>query len=211
MEFWGYFTESLFKAIGYFSLELGITEAVAVILFTLIIRLVLSPISTSSMITSYRNKRAMAAIKPELDELKTRYKDDSKMIMQQSMEIYRKNNIKFFDKISILNMSSQGVLGIGMFQMFQQAIFHGRFAWIANISKPDILLAIAVGILTFVTMLMLPGNSEQVSVFVLAIPAIVSIAVLLSAPSALGIYWATSNIFSIIQSVIIKSYHSKIR
>ncbi len=55
-------------------------------------------------------------------------------------------------------------------------------------------------------MLMMPSSAEQANQLMFLIPALVSAIVLISMPSALGLYWATSNIASVIQSIMVKQF-----
>ncbi|GIU24104.1 YidC/Oxa1 family membrane protein insertase [Shewanella schlegeliana] len=206
MELWISFTDLLVQAISLLTSEVGVSQGAAIILLTLLVRLLFSPISFLAMINSYTNKTKVAAIKPELDKLKSVYKDKPDEMAKQTMALYRKHDIKFVSKTLVANVSSQAIFGFGMFQLLQMAIFNSKFAWISNIAKPDIALAVLVGVLTYLSMLMMPGSAEQASAIFLLIPALVSIAVLLTAPSALGLYWATSSVFGAFQSVVVNKY-----
>ena len=209
MELWANFTDLLVQAIGFLTTEVGVSQGVAIILLTLLVRLLLSPISCSAMFNSYKNRKAMATIKPELDKLKSVYKDKPDEMAKQTMTLYRKHDITFISKTLVANVSSQAIFGFGMYQVLQKVIFNGKFAWIANIAKPDIALAMLVGALTYVSMLMMPGSAEQASAMFLLIPVMVSVAVLITAPSALGLYWATSSAFTALQSVVMQKYFTK--
>ncbi|MGS0695391.1 YidC/Oxa1 family membrane protein insertase [Shewanella sp. 0m-4] len=209
MELWTNFSDLLVQAIGFLTTEVGVSKGVAIILLTLVVRLLFSPLSCSAMINSYKNKKMMAAIKPELDKLKSVYKDKPDEMAKQTMALYRKHDIKFVSKTLVANVSSQAIFGFGMFQVLQKAIFSSKFAWISNIAKPDIALAMLVGALTYLSMLMMPGSAEQANTLFLLIPAMVSVAVLVTAPSALGLYWATSSAFGALQSVVMQKYFEK--
>ncbi|WP_299806513.1 membrane protein insertase YidC [uncultured Shewanella sp.] len=209
MELWANFTDLLVQAIGFLTTEVGVSQGVAIILLTLIVRLLLSPLSSSAIINSYKNRKAIAAIKPELDKLKSVYKNKPNEMAKQTMALYQKHDIKFVSKTLVANISSQAIFGFGMYQVLQKVIFSSKFAWISNIAKPDILLAMLVGALTYVSMIMMPGSAEQASAMFLLIPTMVSVAVLISAPSALGLYWATSSAFTALQSVVMQKYFEK--
>lgn len=80
-------------------------------------------------------------------------------------------------------------------------VFNSKFMWIADIAKPDALLAVIVGSLTFITMWMMPGAAEQTSLVIFLIPALISMFILAGFPSAIGIYWATSNAVTMCQTL----------
>lgn len=204
MEIWTFWTEFLANCINYFSVQFGLTEALSIILLTLFIRIILFPFSYSTAYVGYKNKVAMSKLKPELDAIKEKYKDQPKEIMNKTMSLYKENNIKFFQKSMIYNLILQGAFGIGAYQTIKNMALSSKFLWIANIAKPDVLLALLVGILTFISMAMAPGSAEQNMTLFFMIPAIISVVLLISFPSGLGLYWATSNLVAISQQLILR-------
>jgi YidC/Oxa1 family membrane protein insertase len=88
-------------------------------------------------------------------------------------------------------------------------VFNSKFAWIANIANPDVALALFVGAITYFSMLMMSGSAEQTSTLLFVIPAIICIITLINLLSAIGLYWATSSVTSLIQSVILNKYFQK--
>lgn len=209
MEVWSLFTSAIVQSIEFLTSEVGVGDAMAIILFTLLGRLVLMPINLLAMVNMYKNKKAIYAIKPELDKLKIVYKDKPSEIAKCTMELYKKHNIKILDKNSVANIASQGIFGFGMFQALQQIVFNSKFAWIANIAKPDVFLALLVGVITYFSMIMMPGSAEQTSTLLFVIPAILCIVTLINFPSALGLYWATSSVTSLLQSLVLNKYLKK--
>jgi YidC/Oxa1 family membrane protein insertase len=209
MEVWSLFTSAIVQSIEFLTSEVGVGEAMAIILFTLLGRLVLMPINLLAMVNMYKNKKAIYAIKPELDKLKIVYKDKPGEIAKCTMELYKKHNINILDKNSVANIASQGIFGFGMFQALQQIVFNSKFAWIANIAKPDVFLALLVGVITYFSMIMMPGSAEQTSTLWFVLPAILCIVTLINFPSALGLYWATSSVTSLLQSLLLNKYLKK--
>jgi len=209
MDIWDLFTSFIAQSIEFLSQEVGIGEALAIISFTLIGRLLLMPINLIAMTNMYRNKKAISAIKPELDNLKVAFKDKPSELAKATMALYKKNNIKFLDKQSVFNLAGQGAFGFGMFQALQQIVFNSKFVWIANIAKPDVALALFVGAITYFSMIMMPGSVEQTSTLLFVIPAIICIITLINFPSAIGLYWATSSVTSLLQSLVLNKYLQK--
>ena len=205
MEIWNLFTDFIVQSITFFTQDVGVSQAAAIILFTVIGRLVLMPINLVAMANMVRNKKAIAALKPELDSIKSNYKEHPSEIAKLTMALYKKHNIKFIDKKSVINMASQGVFGLGTFQALQQIVFNSKFAWIASIAKPDIALSLLVGAITYLSMMM-PGSAEQTSTLLFLIPAIICVVTLVNFPSAIGLYWAASSSTSLLQSLLVNKY-----
>jgi YidC/Oxa1 family membrane protein insertase len=203
---WESFTSLLSVSIEQTSLVLGVNEAIAIILFTLLIRLLLLPISVSALVRTTHNKAKIHALKPATEKLTTQYKDNPTELAKKTMALYKKNNITFIDKISFANIFSQGVLGLGMFQTIKSMLFNSKFLWIETLGKPDVILAVIVGVLTYVSMILMPGSAEQVNQLIFLVPAVLSVLILISFPSAIGLYMAVSSIVSALQSVFISMY-----
>lgn len=202
MEIWHLWTTAL--STGIFSLagHFGLSEAMAIILLTLIARTVLMPISLS---TSYRmelNKQKLKHLKPELYQLRERCKDNPTELAARTMQFYRDNGIRFFDRLSLLNMGAQGFFGLGLFQVLGKGTFSAKFLWIANIAKPDMLITILVGLLMLACMALAPGGvSEPTMLLMIGVSVIVAVVSVASMPAAVGLYWATSNVVSILQAL----------
>jgi YidC/Oxa1 family membrane protein insertase len=204
MEFWNAWTELLTYCVGFFSEQWGLSEAMAIITFTLIARVLLLPISFRAALDMHKNKQVMEKLKPKLAKMQERYRDNPAEIAQRTMAMYKKHGVRFFGKLTFLNIGTQGIVGLGLFQSLKSSVFGSAFMWISNIAKPDALLAMLVGVLTFLTMFYMPGGAEQSSLLIFIIPALISMFVLISFPSAIGIYWATSNIVTLLQTVLLR-------
>jgi YidC/Oxa1 family membrane protein insertase len=204
MEIWNIWIAFITNSIDFLSIYFGASEALAIIIFTLLARIMLMPISLKSAYIIHKNKLAIERVKPEIERLRDLYSENPGELAKRTMAIYKKNGIKFIDKTSVINIGSQGILGLGIFQALRSMVFSSKFMWIYDIAKPDIILAFMVGVLTFISMQMMPGAVEQQNLLIFFIPAIVSMFVLASFPSALGLYWATSNIVTIVQTLALR-------
>ncbi len=70
----------------------------AVILFTCIIKIVIFPLSQKSIKTQFEMKR----IEPEINELKSKYRDDKKLQAEKTMELYKNKGINPFSGILLM-------------------------------------------------------------------------------------------------------------
>ncbi len=61
-----------------------------VVLFTVILRLILSPLDIWQKVISRRNNKAMERMKPQLEALQARYADDKQRLQQEQMALYKK-------------------------------------------------------------------------------------------------------------------------
>ena len=206
MTLWTLWTNLLQHVLGFLSAHLGGSEALGIILLTVLARLALLPLSVKAALRSQRNKEALERLKPELESLKEVCKDDQAELGRRTMALYREHGISFLDRVSVLNMASQTLFGLGFFQSLRRTVFQARFLWIATLAKPDLLLTLLVGALMLVGMALMPGATANTSmVIMLFLSVLISIFAIAALPSAIGLYWATSNAMTVVQSLVLRS------
>jgi YidC/Oxa1 family membrane protein insertase len=65
----------------------------AIIVLVIVVRGLLHPLTRRSQISMMRVSKQMGAIKPELDALQKRYKDDPKQLQQETIRLYRERGV----------------------------------------------------------------------------------------------------------------------
>jgi len=128
---------------------------IAIILFTLVIRLVLLPVTLPSI----KAQKKIQDLKPELDVLKKKFKDDKAGFQKAQLDLYKKYNINPLAGC-LPQLAQFGVL-IALYQTFlsllKQPTFNGielhlQLGWL-DLSQPDSLYILPV--LAAVTQLIL--------------------------------------------------------
>ena len=76
----------------------GIDVGIAVIIFTVIIRLILFPLSKSSLLTQVRMKQ----VEPEAAKIRAQYANDKQVQAAKIMELYKTKKIKPFSGVLLL-------------------------------------------------------------------------------------------------------------
>ena len=61
-----------------------------VVLFTVVLRLILSPLDVWQKVIARKNSKAMERMKPQLEVLQARYADDKQRLQQEQMALYKK-------------------------------------------------------------------------------------------------------------------------
>ena len=159
---------------------------------------------------------------PEIDKVQKKYKNkqDKEAMMKQSQEmmmIYKKYNISPMS--GCLFAMLQLPLFIAFFEAVQRtpAIFEDKFLLLQLGTTPSvgiktagciayIILMILVAATTFYSLKMnMTGNQNDANMK--SMPYMMSIIIIITAlfmPAALGIYWVTSNLFTIGQNMLVK-------
>ena len=217
----GLWTSIFIKPLAFILLWLGKivkNNGISLIIVSLIIRLIAYPITKKTALQSEQMKKAQ----PEIKKIQNKYKDkqDQESMMKQSQEmmmLYKKYNIS--PMAGCIFSMIQLPLFIAFLEAVQRtpAIFEDKLIGLQLGTTPTIgittstwfmyfLIIILVGGTTFYTFKMnMAGNNQDPNMKMMPIYMTITIVIMAFVmPSALGIYWITSNLFTIVQSIIVK-------
>jgi YidC/Oxa1 family membrane protein insertase len=201
MNIWTSWLDALRSLVDVLSTEAGLGLGLAIITATLLLRVLLLPISWSAAYRGCVRQKKMAKLQPELQQLKEKYANDPKLYMQQMTMLYRKHDLSVLDGKSLLGGLAQMPLFLGMFQALRSAGDGARFLWVPNLFKPDVLFALIAGVTTALMITANPDLPEQMRLFMILVPSVMAIMAALHFCSALSLYWVASNCFSAAQTV----------
>lgn len=192
--------------------------AISIIIVSLAIRLIAYPVTKKTALQSELIKKAQ----PELNRIQKKYqgKEDQESMIKQNQEIlmvYKKYNINPMS--GCLFSMLQLPLFIAFFEAVQRtpALFEDQFIGLQLGTTPAagfttatfyvyIILMLIIGFTTFYSFKMnATGNMQEPSMKMM--PLMMSGMIIITAlfmPSGLGIYWATSNLFTIVQNILVK-------
>ncbi len=217
----GLWTTFLIKPLAFFILQLGkLTKnyALAVILITLIIRLICYPFTRKTAMQSELMKQAQ----PEMQRIQKKYagKQDEKSMMMQSQEmlaIYKKYNIS--PASGCLFSLIQLPLFLAFYESVQRipAIFEGTFLGLQLGTTPTVgittstfyiyvILMILISLTTYYSFKM-NMSGQTLDPAMKNMPIYMSVMIIVTAlfmPSALCIYWLVSNLCTIFQNMAVK-------
>lgn len=217
----GLWTTILVKPLAFFILQLGnLTKnyALALILVTIIIRLVCYPFTKKTAMQSELMKKAQ----PEIARVQKKYADkkDEQSMMKQSQEmmmIYKKYEIKPMS--GCLFSFIQLPLFIAFYEAVQRfpAIFEDSFLGLQLGTTPSvgfgtstfyiyIILMILIAFSTYYSMKM-NSSGQTLDPAMQKMPIYMSIMIIITAlfmPSALCIYWFFNNLCTILQNILVK-------
>lgn len=217
----GLWTSIFVKPLAFFLLVLGKfvkNYGLSVIIISLIIRLIAFPITKKTAMQSELIKKAQ----PELNRIQKKYanKQDQESMIKQNQEM-----MAVYQKYKINPMSGClfSFLQLPIFIAFLEAIqrtpviFEDKFIGLQLGTTPAIgittgtfyayiLMMIIIAFTTFFSFKMnSTGNMEDPTMKMM--PTMMSVMIVITAmfmPSGLGIYWVTSNLFTIIQNILVK-------
>src|SRR5512141_828270 len=126
--------------------------SLAIITLSFTVRLALLPLTLHIARRSQQQQAYLNKIQPELQRLKERYRKNPEKLTQKTMELYKKHNIQPLDGTGFIGNLLQLPIFAGLFSAIKQGVGNGgHFLWIMDISQPNILLALLIAVLTYVS------------------------------------------------------------
>lgn len=217
----GLWTSIFIKPLAFILLWLGRVignYAISLIIISILIRLVAYPVTKKTAMQSELLKKAQ----PEINKIEAKYKgkDDQESMMKKSqemMKVYKKNNINPMS--GCLFSMLQLPLFIAFFEAVQRtpAIFEDKFLGLQLGTTPAVgissgtwyvyvIIVLLIAATTFYSFKMNTTAAMQDSSMKM-MPIMMTVMIVVMAlfmPSALGIYWVTSNLFTIVQNIMVK-------
>ncbi|HCM88743.1 MULTISPECIES: membrane protein insertase YidC [Vagococcus] len=214
---YNFLVKPMSNMITFLAEDWGLGFGLAIILLTVVVRLIIMPLGLSQMKKSMVQQEKMASVKPYTDEINKRMKaatsNEEKMQAQTELQqLYKDNNINLMGGMGCLPLLIQMPIFTALFfaAKFTPGINGTIFLGI-NLGKPSMLLVALAGISYFAQsyISMIGMNEEQKKQMKMMsyMSPIMIIMFSISAPAGVTLYWVIGGIFSCIQSLITNLYH----
>ncbi|HEY2799425.1 MAG TPA: membrane protein insertase YidC [Chthoniobacterales bacterium] len=204
---WKIICEALLNAMNFLHSLLH-NYALAILVLTALIRLVLWPIQTKS----YKSMRRMSALAPKMQELKEKYKDDPTKMNAEVMKLYKTYGVNPIS--GCLPMVIQIPIFFGLFTMLRQAVElrNASFLWVHDLSQPDTVahlpgLGWPINILPILMagtqlwlMRLTPRTGDATQQRVMMFMPLIFVVFCYNFAAALALYYTTQNLFMILQT-----------
>lgn len=178
----------------------------AIVLLTITVRTLLFPLSLSQI----KNSAAMRRLKPEMDALNEKYKDDAAQRGLALQELWRKNGVAN-PVVGCLPLLLQMPVWFALYTALQTAVelYHTPFGPFPDLSAPDryFVIPIVLGASSFVQQKLMPpqGDPAQQKMMLYLMPGIFTV-MMLFLPVGLGVYMLTNTWLGIAQQVLVERY-----
>jgi YidC/Oxa1 family membrane protein insertase len=192
---------------------------VAIIILTIIIKILLWPLGNKS----YKSMAEMKKLQPLVNDLREKYKDDKKKLNQEMMALYKTYKVNPMG--GCLPMILQIPVFIAFYRMLYEAIElrHAPFfGWINDLSAPDRLfrfdfaiplmqppygipvLTLIMGATMFVQQKMSPPPGDPSQAKIMMFMPLIFTVIFVNFSSGLVLYWLVNNILSIGQQYYVQ-------
>ncbi len=171
---------------------------VAIILLTVIIKLLFYPLSAAS----YRSMAKMRVLAPKLQKLKDQYGQDRQRLQQAMMELYKTERINPLGGCMPIVVQIPVFIALYWVLLASVELRHAPFMlWIDDLASPDpwFILPILMAVTMWVQTLLNPEPPDPVQARVMKIMPIVFSIFFFFFPAGLVLYWLINNVLSIAQ------------
>ncbi|MGM0602898.1 MAG: YidC/Oxa1 family membrane protein insertase [Bacillota bacterium] len=187
----------------------------AIILFTLIIKLLLYPLTAKQT----RSMREMQELQPEIKKIQNKYKDNKEKQQEEMMDLYKKHNIN--PAAGCLPMILQLIILIPLYRSIlamETIMQSSTFLWIGtltngSLAEPDVAIVLLNAVVmigqTYLTQKM-SGSGQKGNMMMWIMPLFI-VFIGFQLPAGVLLYWFTSTLFTVIQQYILSNEPSKIK
>lgn len=187
----------MFTALSFIHKGVG-NWGVAIILLTVLIKLLFFPLSAKS----YRSMAQMKVLAPKLQKLKEHYGDDRQKLHQAMMELYKTEKINPLGGCLPIVVQIPVFIALYWVLLASVEIRHAPFYfWIQDLSTPDpfYVLPIVMGITMIIQTKLNPTPPDPIQAKVMMIMPIAFSVFFFFFASGLVLYWVVNNVLSIAQ------------
>jgi YidC/Oxa1 family membrane protein insertase len=182
------------------------------ILFGILLRIALWPLYMKAMRSQLKNM----AVQPLVKEIQTKYKDNPERQQKEMLKLYKEHG--FNPLGGCLPMLLPWPVLIALFFVFQNTIeLRGvPFLWLPDLSAKDpyyilpVFLAVSMFLLQWISLRSMPESNPQMRLMMWFMPLFFGF-IFLNFPSGLNLYYASMNIATIPQQVIVANERKKVK
>lgn len=199
----------------YFHQQLGLEWWLAIVLLTVVVRTLLFPLTVRQV----RSMRAMQELRPEMDKIRNKYKDNRQKQQEEQMKLFQERKVNPLG--GCIPILFQMPIFIGIFYVIRTfggvpgqnppeypSFVEGGILWFKDLSHMDPLFILPI--LSAVTMLasmeITNKSMEPQQKWLMRIMPIGITLFLWSFPAGLFVYWITSNLVTLVQNYAIYNY-----
>ncbi|MBT5856015.1 membrane protein insertase YidC [bacterium] len=182
--------------------------AIAIILLTIVIKAALYPLTKKQ----FDSMKKMQVLQPQFKELKVKYKKDPQRIQQETIKLYKENNVNPLG--GCLPLIIQLPFLFALFYTMSSDAFNALITapgvfpglttfWLPNLADPDhsYILPVLIGVSTFLSQKFSTVDAQQQKIMMF-MPAIM-VVICVKMPAGVLLYWAVSQIIGTAQQYFI--------
>lgn len=219
--FYNIFVKPMNGLLEFFSGLFNGSYGLAIIVITVLIRLVLMPLMLRNYKSQQEMKVKMDALRPEMEDIQKKLKDakesgdkDEQMKLQQEMMgLYQKHGVNPLNMGCLpLIIQMPIIMGLYFAILYSPEVSEQKFLWF-NLGQPDMIMMLVAGAVYFVqarvSLWTMPEQQKkQMKMFIYLSPVMIMF-ISLKAVAALPLYWAVGGFLLIVQTYLGRKLYYK--
>lgn len=184
------------------ALIFGNSYGMGILVATILIRLLTLPL----MVKQIKSSKVMQKLQPELQKIREKHKNDPQKAQQETLLVFQKNKVN--PLAGCLPLLVQMPILIAFYHAIIRTpeIRSNTFLWM-SLGQPDpfYILPVLAAITTYLQQKIMGSVNQtnpQMQMLMVIMPLMI-LAIAVTLPSALSLYWVYGNIFSIVQTYIL--------
>jgi YidC/Oxa1 family membrane protein insertase len=205
----------------FFSGQFGGSYGLAIVVITILIRLVLMPLMLRNYKSQQEMKIKMDALRPEMEDIQkqlkeakeTGNKEDQTRLQQEMMGLYSKHGVNPLNMGCLpLVLQMPIIMGLYFAILYSPEVKETKFLWF-NLGSPDMIMMLIAGAVYFVqarvSLWTMPDQQKQQMKMFIYLSPIMIMFISFKAVAALPLYWAVGGILLIFQTYLGRKLYFK--
>ena len=192
----GFLNTILLKTLRFFY-SLFPNYGVAIILMTLLIRLILYPLTLKQT----RSMAEMQKLQPKLKDIQDRYRDDRQKMNEEVMKLYAKHKVNPLGGCLPLLLQLPIIMALYNTLRIAVELRKAPFLWMSDLSKGDPYLILPIAITALQFYQQGKSNIDPQQKQAMAFMPMMMFVIMWSLPSGLLVYWFASSVLGLLQQL----------
>lgn len=219
--FYDLFVKPMNFLLEFFSGMFNGSYGLAIIIITVIIRLVLLPFMLKNYKAQQEMKVKMDALRPEMEDIQKQLKqakadgdkDEQMRLQQEMMGLYSKHGVNPLNMGCLpLIIQMPIIMGLYFAILYSPEVKEHKFLWF-NLGEPDMIMMVIAGAVYFVqarvSLWTMPDQQKQQMKMFIYLSPIMIMFISFKAVAALPLYWAVGGLLLIFQTYLGRKLYYK--
>ena len=176
-----------------------------ILVVTFLARLALLPLGLRLAKIAEIHQRALEKIQPELDALRRRYQRNPKRLAEETRRLMAREGVSPISAGGCIGALVQIPVFVALYAAVREvATIGGRFLWVRDISRPDVVVASLAILFTVAATASGSSGPAPNRALVLIVSGVVTAVALSKMAAGVGLYWGLSSLFSALQGFVVQ-------
>ena len=176
-----------------------------ILIVTFLARLALLPLGLRLARLAQAQQQAMQKIQPELDALRRTYQRNPRRLAEETRRVMAREGVSPLSAAGCIGALIQIPIFLAMYAAVRQvAGLGGRFLWVRDISRPDVVVGVLATLFTVAATASGSSGPAPNRAIILLMSAVLTAVALSKMAAGVGLYWGLSSLIGAVQGLVIQ-------